>query len=1007
MYSMFSIFSLFLGACNSDKAVTVFNTSPEVEIISHVDGDQVFEGYPIEFRATLSDANHSFDQLTARWFLHGLEICPSLPPNESGDSICNTTIQENTTEITVEVRDPQNASGTDSVSLIPIPTLAPTASIVQPISSNTLYADELIAFEGFIFDAEDSVQDLSYYWFSNLDGVLEEAHGTATSEGQIIGYTYLQEGQHAIELHVEDTTGKTGIASVLIEVRGSNTPPICSFTIEDSDQIGQFGDTLVFAGTATDPNIPNEELSVTWSSDKDGILGTSTPSDNGDVLFSNSNLSINSHIITMLVEDEKGASCSSSLEYTINSPPTINIIHPTSTSAFVMQEDILFSVVVGDLEDSPNELFLEWELNGTIISTQNAQATGIAEIMQSNLPIATHELVVSVTDTLGSKMSSQVYFEVVNQIPIVDSLTISPSLIYTNDNIIATASITDADMGQILQTTYEWHVVDADTGVDQMVQNGSNNQLDGTLYFDKNDEVYVIATPNDGFSNGTSLTSNSLTIQNTPPIMPHIEITPNPALEGVDDLLCSITTISQDDDGDTVFYEYQWFDPDQNLIQTTSGTADTTDILSSSAIYVGDWTCMVTPSDSEDDGQSALALTTVNPSSCGSLYFNGSDSGVVIPQNPLMDSPIFTAMFWVKMSPQAQASHLLVKGNNSTNEWSITNGSNNEIHFNRQGLYNSIATSSLEGDKWEHIAVTYDGTTAFVYHNGQMVGSSAFSFSPSPTDLVIGNIGICHNCAMLGHMSEVSYYSESLQNATIIDLYNGQISPLDISTLIGYWPLNEINSLLARDLSSNALDGNIGTATWDETCPSDDNDGDGYQIFEDCDDNDPSIHPLAGDNYGDTIDNDCDGFDCEAGFDSNGSYFTVCVDTAEKSFSEVELFCLNGGYDGVSLPLNSDENNYIFTASQTIWNIRPISNYSIRIGGTDAASEGNWLHDRLGTAMTYFNWANSEPTNSYGNEHCLNIIGDINYNGLWQDLGCHQPSNAAYAWSCEKRSSTY
>ena len=31
----------------------------------------------------------------------------------------------------------------------------------------------------------------------------------------------------------------------------------------------------------------------------------------------------------------------------------------------------------------------------------------------------------------------------------------------------------------------------------------------------------------------------------------------------------------------------------------------------------------------------------------------------------------------------------------------------------------------------------------------------------------------------------------------------------------------------------------------------------------------------------------------------------------------------------------------------------------------------------------------------------INMIGDINYNGVWQDLGVLS-SNATYAWSCEK-----
>ena len=72
--------------------------------------------------------------------------------------------------------------------------------------------------------------------------------------------------------------------------------------------------------------------------------------------------------------------------------------------------------------------------------------------------------------------------------------------------------------------------------------------------------------------------------------------------------------------------------------------------------------------------------------------------------------------------------------------------------------------------------------------------------------------------------------------------------------------------------------------------------------------------------------------------------------------------------------------------------------YSIRL--EPMQNEGTWLHDRTGAPLSYVNWAGTEPNNG-GNEHCINIIGDITYNGL-QDLGHHAPSNAAYSWSCEK-----
>ena len=88
---------------------------------------------------------------------------------------------------------------------------------------------------------------------------------------------------------------------------------------------------------------------------------------------------------------------------------------------------------------------------------------------------------------------------------------------------------------------------------------------------------------------------------------------------------------------------------------------------------------------------------------------------------------------------------------------------------------------------------------------------------------------------------------------------------------------------------------------------------------------------------------------------------------------------------------------------QSLWPLRPNDNHNIRLGGTDAAVEGTWVHTRTGALLAYLNWGGSEPTNSYGNEHCINMIGDITWNGLWQDLGCFAGSNVDTAYSCEAR----
>ena len=75
-----SLTSLLLFACDSDKGVTAFNSKPEASITSHTDGDEVLEGVLVTFRGSASDANHSYDQLTATWYAGSEVICEATVP---------------------------------------------------------------------------------------------------------------------------------------------------------------------------------------------------------------------------------------------------------------------------------------------------------------------------------------------------------------------------------------------------------------------------------------------------------------------------------------------------------------------------------------------------------------------------------------------------------------------------------------------------------------------------------------------------------------------------------------------------------------------------------------------------------------------------------------------------------------------------------------------------------------------------------------------------------------
>ena len=90
-----------------------------------------------------------------------------------------------------------------------------------------------------------------------------------------------------------------------------------------------------------------------------------------------------------------------------------------------------------------------------------------------------------------------------------------------------------------------------------------------------------------------------------------------------------------------------------------------------------------------------------------------------------------------------------------------------------------------------------------------------------------------------------------------------------------------------------------------------DADGDGFDDInaggDDCDDNNPNIHPMAGDTYGDGIDSDCDSLDCEAASDGN-TYFAACG--GSNSWSVAESLCQDAGYNGLGTIIDAVENDF-------------------------------------------------------------------------------------------------
>ena len=209
-----------------------------------------------------------------------------------------------------------------------------------------------------------------------------------------------------------------------------------------------------FEGSASDVDIPSNELSVEWSSDKDGLIGTSTPNSSGEVAFVYDSLSVNAHTITMTVTDEVGASCSDFVVYTVGTPPELVMTSPLDGSLFNQGEAVTFRAEVTDNEDLPPEIVLEWESNiDGLISTQGPSSSGVAQFVSTILSSGVHTMTVTARDTDGL-FSDAVFVITINALPTAPFVSLNPDPAYTDDDLVATASgSTDGDGQTVITPT--------------------------------------------------------------------------------------------------------------------------------------------------------------------------------------------------------------------------------------------------------------------------------------------------------------------------------------------------------------------------------------------------------------------------------------------------------------------------------------------------------------------------------------------------------------------------
>ena len=573
------------------------NSAPMCEILAPVDNSLGPENTSVRFEAMVSDADIQPNLLSVDWSSDKDGSLGASTPNSSGELVfVYDLLSVNTHTITMTVVDEVGDSCSDYI-VYTVGT-PPVVSLSSPLDGDRYNEGASITFTAEVSDNEDQPEDLFLSWVSDRDGAFSNQGANSSGVAQFIT-SQLSAGTHSITLLVTDSDALFSDDVLSITVNGLPTQPSVdllpnpAFTTDD---------LLASGYGSVDPE--GQAIGYGYSWYKNAVLQSNT----GSVLQASQ--TTKGEEWTVRVTPNDGIASGPFTEESIvvsNALPQVSgvSISPLAPST---QDTLTCSAVSTDSDGDPVAFVYAWYKNGNLLTSSTQTLSG---------PFSQNDvLVCRVTPDDGFELG--VYLEasvvVTNTAPSVSTLGISPSILYTESIATATIYASDPD-GDPLGFTFEWYVDDGNGA--QLVQTTSTlsttDSLDGYVYFDRNDDVYLVVGVSDGALTTTE-TSQSFIVQNTPPSAYNTLVTPSAPIAGLDDILCS--SQASDLDFDSVVVDYSW---------TVDGntTNHVTDTISSVLLSDGEvWTCTSRPFDGLEYGQSISAAAIVGADNAAAVGGN-------------------------------------------------------------------------------------------------------------------------------------------------------------------------------------------------------------------------------------------------------------------------------------------------------------------------------------------------------------------------------------------------
>jgi hypothetical protein len=199
------------------------------------------------------------------------------------------------------------------------------------------------------------------------------------------------------------------------KVSDYNTEPSASISLPADGSTHEYGEAIQFQGTVQDRQQSADTLSITWTSDLDGLISEEPAEASGETKFATAILSVGTHVITLQAIDDHGESQEAFHTITVqdlDDAPEITIQKPREGQTGVEGVAVLLEAVVSDNQDAPEALVVRVSssIDGDICEV-SADTSGFISC-ESALLAGEHTLLFEVEDTDGNLGSEAVVFEV-------------------------------------------------------------------------------------------------------------------------------------------------------------------------------------------------------------------------------------------------------------------------------------------------------------------------------------------------------------------------------------------------------------------------------------------------------------------------------------------------------------------------------------------------------------------------------------------------------------------